>query len=212
MSTTSEERQLRHQHGILHCLTISLSLRNTGTTTLPKKCTTWSPRSEPGDLGQDGAWWWWWWYGPRDLTSVFLHTCHMRALLIRVAEHLGASSWRPRHPFPALMAGVSPGRVPVHTALKNQTPRRPTRARLNRPKVSANCGDSTVFCAVRTIPAPVVAQRRACEPQPGHRPPDRCTATVGAQPSSPHQHPRNELKCGTKRRRTFSTYCTRGTC
>ena len=23
-----------------------------------------------------------------------------------VAEHLGASSWRPRHPFPALMAGV----------------------------------------------------------------------------------------------------------
>ena len=37
--------------------------------------------------------------------------------LIRVAEHLGASSRRPRHPFPALMAGVSPGRVPVHTAL-----------------------------------------------------------------------------------------------
>ena len=25
--------------------------------------------------------------------------------LIRVAEHLGASSRRPRHPFPALMAG-----------------------------------------------------------------------------------------------------------
>ena len=36
-----------------------------------------------------------------------------------VAERLGASSRRPRHPFPALMAGVSPGRVPVHTALKN---------------------------------------------------------------------------------------------
>ena len=35
-----------------------------------------------------------------------------------VAERLGASSRRPRHPFPALMAGVNPGRVPVYTALK----------------------------------------------------------------------------------------------
>ena len=34
-----------------------------------------------------------------------------------VAEHLGASSRRPRHPFPALMAGDTPGRVPVYTAL-----------------------------------------------------------------------------------------------
>ena len=38
--------------------------------------------------------------------------------LIRVAEHLGASSRRPRHPFPALMAGFSPGRVQGYTALK----------------------------------------------------------------------------------------------
>ena len=38
--------------------------------------------------------------------------------LIRVAEHLGASSRRPRHPFTALMAGVTHGRVPVYTALK----------------------------------------------------------------------------------------------
>ena len=37
--------------------------------------------------------------------------------LIRVAERLGASSRRPRHPFPALMAGEPPGRVPVYTAL-----------------------------------------------------------------------------------------------
>ena len=36
-----------------------------------------------------------------------------------VAEHLGASSRRPRHPFSALMAGETPGRVPVYTALKN---------------------------------------------------------------------------------------------
>ena len=35
-----------------------------------------------------------------------------------VAEHLGASSRRPRHPFPALMAEETPGRVPVYTALK----------------------------------------------------------------------------------------------
>ena len=38
---------------------------------------------------------------------------------IRVAERLGANSRRPRHPFPALMAGETPGRVPVqHTTLK----------------------------------------------------------------------------------------------
>ena len=34
-----------------------------------------------------------------------------------VAEHLGASSRCPRQPFPALMAGETPGRVPVYTAL-----------------------------------------------------------------------------------------------
>ena len=42
-----------------------------------------------------------------------------RMQLIRVAERLGASSGRPRHPFPALMAGEPPGRVPVYTALKS---------------------------------------------------------------------------------------------
>ena len=36
-----------------------------------------------------------------------------------VAEHLGASSRRPRHPFPALMAGETPGRVLVYTALNS---------------------------------------------------------------------------------------------
>ena len=36
-----------------------------------------------------------------------------------VAEHLGASSRRPRHPFPALIAGGTPGRVPVYTAQKS---------------------------------------------------------------------------------------------
>ena len=45
--------------------------------------------------------------------SIPLHAC----ILIRVAEHLGASSRRPRHHFPALMAGETPGRVPMYTAL-----------------------------------------------------------------------------------------------
>ena len=40
--------------------------------------------------------------------------------LIRVAGRLGASSRRPRHHFPALMAGVNPGRVPVYTVLKRR--------------------------------------------------------------------------------------------
>ena len=48
--------------------------------------------------------------------SIPLHAC----IFLRVAEHLGASSRRPRHPFPALMAGETPGREPVHTALKTQ--------------------------------------------------------------------------------------------
>ena len=42
---TFDELQLRHQHGILHCLTIFLSLRNTGTTTLSKNCTRTRKRS-----------------------------------------------------------------------------------------------------------------------------------------------------------------------
>ena len=39
----------------------------------------------------------------------FLHAANL------VAEHLGASSRSPRHPFPALMAEVKSGRVPVYT-------------------------------------------------------------------------------------------------
>ena len=56
------------------------------------------------------------------LTYMSVHIRRTHALLIRVAERLGASSRRPRQPFPALMAGVSPGRAPVHTALKNHQP------------------------------------------------------------------------------------------
>ena len=51
------------------------------------------------------------------ITEVRLSIPLHASILIRVAEHLGASSRRPRHPFPALMAGETPGRVLVYTAL-----------------------------------------------------------------------------------------------
>ena len=50
-------------------------------------------------------------------TCVSIHTRRRCMHRIRVAEHLGASSRQPRHPFSALMAGVRPGPVPVHRAL-----------------------------------------------------------------------------------------------
>ena len=67
-----------------------------------------------------GVWWcvvvWWCvWYESLRSRRVCPGAC-LRATNW-VAEHLGASSRRPRHPFPALMAGVNPGRVPVYTAL-----------------------------------------------------------------------------------------------
>ena len=56
-------------------------------------------------------------------TDQMLMTCLCRYATTHapdwVAEHLGASSRRPRHPFPALMTGVTPGRVPVYTAQKS---------------------------------------------------------------------------------------------
>ena len=64
----------------------------------------------------------------------------------------------PASPPPLLRPDGGGQPWPCACALKNQTPRRPTRAcRQPCPKVSANCGDSTVFCAVRTIPEPVIA-------------------------------------------------------
>ena len=47
--------------------------------------------------------------------------CAVLVVVVRtgvyMAEHLGASSRRPRHPFPALMAAVNPGPVHRHRAL-----------------------------------------------------------------------------------------------
>ena len=54
-------------------------------------------------------WRWRWKCGPVCTTCVSLHTRRRSMQLIWVAERLGASSRRPRHPFP--------GRVPVHRAL-----------------------------------------------------------------------------------------------
>ena len=70
---------------------------------------------------REGRWWW-------SVVVVVLTVCltyvsvHIRPQDAPnwVAEHLGASSRRPRHPFPALMAGETPGRVPVYTALENK--------------------------------------------------------------------------------------------
>ena len=56
--------------------------------------------------------------GARDLENGVSVQARFYMHLIRVAEHLGASSRRPRHPFPTLVAGETPGRVPVYTALK----------------------------------------------------------------------------------------------
>ena len=58
-----------------------------------------SPRNEPGDLGQDGAWWWWWlwwwlwwvwwlWFG-RGAYDMCLSICHGDAYdRMGVTEHL----------------------------------------------------------------------------------------------------------------------------
>ena len=59
---------------------------------------------------------WWLWYR-RYVDDVSLSIAHHEHAPNWVAEHLGASSRRPRNPFPAQMAGVTPGRVPVYTAL-----------------------------------------------------------------------------------------------
>ena len=77
---------------------------------------TYGPQQKKGDT----------WFDPWVVVVVVLTVCltyvsvHIRPQDAPnwVAEHLGASSRRPRHPFPALMAGETPGRVPVYTALK----------------------------------------------------------------------------------------------
>ena len=71
-------------------------------------------------------------------------------------------SRRPRHPFPALMAGVSPGRVPVHTALKS---RHAGGHVINLSKRQCQLRNPTVSALSRPAQTPVVAQQQACERQ-----------------------------------------------
>ena len=59
--------------------------------------------------------------------------------LIRVAEHLGASSRRPRHPFPALMAGEPWPCTCVHGPKK-----------ASHHNMSCNCGEIRSVLHVRT--------------------------------------------------------------
>ena len=92
-----------------------------------------------------------------------------------VAEHLGASSRRPRHPFPALMAAVYLCTRPHKTSQS----------------MSANCGASTVYCTVSTIPG-------TCRSNDRHESNVSSinVATVGTRPTSPRLHP-NCWSCTT---------------
>ena len=97
------------------------------------------------------VWWlWWcggvvvWWYRRYCSMCVFLHT-HARDAPNWVAEHLEASSRRPRHPFSALMAGETPGRVPVYTALKKAFPSRQELQLRRTPQFSARLDPMTLM-------------------------------------------------------------------
>ena len=71
----------------------------------------WDRREEKKEERAEGWWWCGWFRARRVRPGSCLRAANW------VAEHLGASSRRPRHPFSALMAGDNPGRVPVYTAL-----------------------------------------------------------------------------------------------
>ena len=100
--------------------------------------------------------------------------------LILVAERLGASSRRPRHPFSALMAGVNPG--PAACA---QGPYKHIRRHSSR--LCMITGTSKTIDERRHVidhTAPVVAQRRACATPVSMQ----NGATVGDRLSSPRLH------------------------
>ena len=74
------------------------------------------------------------------------------------AEHLGASSRRPRHPFPALMGGVSPA-----VYLCTRPEKRHTSGHvINLSKTMPTAGPHR-NCTVWTSQGTCVAQQRACE-------------------------------------------------
>ena len=61
------------------------------------------------------------------------------------------------------MAGVNPGRVPVHTTLKKVDT--PAGMSSTCSRDNANCGDPQFSALSRPAQAPVVAQQQACERQ-----------------------------------------------
>ena len=79
-----------------------------------------------------------------------------------MAEHLGASSRRPHPPFPALMAGETPGRVPVYTALAHPiTPgTEPSGVKLS---TITRHGDASTLAAHRKRRVSAVCRRRAVD-------------------------------------------------
>ena len=116
---------------LLHVKTSNSHCTSTGmSTTLMKNCNSGvstvicTSRPETSLAGVVVVWWWcggmvvvWWWCGGGGGVVVCVvcvvqmihrtacHSRHVRMMqLIREAERLGASSRRPRHPFPALMA------------------------------------------------------------------------------------------------------------
>ena len=79
--------------------------------------------------------------------------------LIRVAEHLGASSRRPRHPFPALMAGEPP---PLAVYLCTR-PKKATRQRASACPEQCQLRDPTETALSWTSQGTCVARQRACQ-------------------------------------------------
>ena len=71
--------------------------------------------------------------------------------LIRVAEHLGASSRRPRHPFSALMAGETWPCTCVHGPTKKKTTHQPQTApvELHNRDIDHSCSSTTATIALQ---------------------------------------------------------------
>ena len=118
-----------------------------------------------------GVWWWWcvWWWCGDGVVVVVVLTGELRTCLCRydrTSMHLigwqntrESDSRRPRHPFPALMAGVTPGRVPVHTALKN----RHASGHVINLSRTMQTAEPHRNCTVWTSQGTCVAQQRACQ-------------------------------------------------
>ena len=75
------------------------------------------PSLRGGGGGREREWCVWWWCG-RLACMTCLSVPHSSMQRFRWQVTWESDSWRSRHPFPARMAGVNPGPVPVHTTLQ----------------------------------------------------------------------------------------------